>query len=71
MKDCPVGTKSHNAHDDRIRELEAFKKAVDRTSRVLAERVVKLESALLVLNRKYEEKDRKLREGNSLLKKWM
>ena len=40
---CPIGSKSHNAHDERIRELEEFKSHVSRTPRMLAERVAKLE----------------------------
>lgn len=53
---CPVGTKSHNAHDERIRELEAFKQAVNSTPRILAERIVKLEKALLIMDKKMRGK---------------
>lgn len=58
---CPIGTKNHQEHDDRISFLEDFKKNVDRTSRIMALRVMKLERALVTLNKKYEE-SRKLNE---------
>jgi len=43
---CPLMSKSHREHDERIRELEAFQTAVERTPRILADRVVKLEKGL-------------------------
>ena len=53
---CPLGSpdgtpRSHSDHDERIRELEEFKKTVERTPRILAERVIRLERAIKTLYR--------------------
>jgi len=68
---CPLHSKSHNAHDERIIDLEAEKKMTPRTQRIMAERIVKLEKALLKLDSMYQEKSAKLKEADILLKKWM
>ena len=68
---CPIHTKNHRLHDERIQELEAFRKSINRTSRALGDRIVRLEMALLKLDRMYQSTKNKLDEANALLKKWM
>jgi hypothetical protein len=55
---CPIGVKDHKAHDMRINLLEEFRKNVERTPRVLAIRVIKLERAIRILQRQLSEAKR-------------
>ncbi len=70
-ENCPLGSKNHLAHDNRIKELEDFKKGVSRTPRLLAERIVKLEKLVLRYDKTIEALGKRIKEQEALLKKWM
>jgi hypothetical protein len=70
-ENCPLASKNHLAHDNKIRELEDFKKGVSRTPRLMADRIVKLEKLGLQQAESLDKARAKIREQAALLKKWM
>ncbi len=52
IEPCPIGNpENHDAHDARIKELEDFLKTLQRTPRMMGERIIKLEKGLKTLFR--------------------
>lgn len=66
---CPIQTKNHFEHDEKIRalqmEIEVFKFATERTPRLLAMRIIELQK-LIDTNVATKERSTLLREVNRL-----